>query len=580
MPRLNEITSTEKLLNLIRGKDNKISEKPHSFHGGFHYKKFLKNPFNKIIPRNESATLGIDIGYESLRLVKITRTSDNKWRLLDWKCVPIPVNISKWSAEFAAYLKSEILLFCSSVRGLNIWILMSAANVEVRHIRIPKVSKKEIANAVYWTVKKEVPFDEKENFIDFELHGEIIDQGITKLLIMAYIAPVKEVEDIKSFFAKIDLPLSGITIVPFAIQNIFRPGRENGFGGRYAILFIGNDFSRIDIYDRRNLVMTRDIKAGTNSMIDSLIDEISLRQKSSGTAEAGIHVDREDARKMLFSLDPESHHAQEKDFPVSLKSEEIFAMTLPALERAVRQVERTFGHYAAQSGNEKVEHVYVSGVLSVYKPLVNYVGEQLGIKSETLDVFNQQVCSLDEDEIKDVFSDRVAFIPALGAALSENKHTLNLKFTYKDKENESDIKRLNRNIFIAFASAFFICAVILGYQGYVIRQKKIELTRLEKKMPQNIVYVKRDMVRQMVSTINGQQAELKLYSKRYMGVAVVGELSALTPPDIGLTRLRVSLGSLGSGEKKTESDGGASETVLIDGLIKGDRNYAEAALSR
>ncbi len=580
MPRLNEITSTEKLLNLIRGRENKISEKPHSFYSGSHYKKFLKDPLNKIISRHEPVTLGIDIGFEFLRLVKITRSYDNKWRLLDWKSVSIPGTLSKGSAEFAEFLKSEILLFCGSLKGLNIWVLMSAANVEVRHIRIPKVSKKEIANAVYWTTKKELPFDEKENFIDFELHGEVTDQGVTKFLIMAYIAPVKEVEEIKNLFSKIELPLSGITIVPFAIQNIIRLGKGNVFGARFAILFIGNDFSRIDIYDTGNLVMTRDIKAGTNSMIDSLIDEINFREKSHVPGDHALYADRDEAKKMLFSLDPGSPHIKEKDFSVSLTSEEIFVMILPAMERAVRQVERTFGHYASQPGNEKIENIYVSGVLSVYKPLVDYVGEQLGIKSEVLDFFNQQVCSLNENEIKGLFSGRIAFIPALGAALSDNKHTLNLKFTYKDKENDSDIKRFNRNIFIAFASAVFVCAVILGYQGFVARQKRAELARLERNLPQNIVYVNRDMVRQMASTVNEQQEELKLYSKRYMGVAVISEVSMLTPPDIGLTRLRVSLGSLSFGEKGTEGDGSAAEIVLIDGIIQGDRNFAEAALSR
>lgn len=591
MPRLNEITSTEKLLNLIRGKDNKVSEKPQTIHSSSKYKKILSNPFNKIIPRQKAVTLGIDIGFSHIRLVKVMRTSDNRWKLIDWKQIPIPPALAKGSDEFARFLKSETSSFCGTWKMVNIWVLMSAANVEVRHIRIPKVSGKEIANAVYWTIKKEVPFDEKENFIDFEVQGEVIEQGINKIAVMAYIAPVREVEDMKRLFSKVDMPLTGITIVPFAIQNIFRNGWCNDFEERFAILFIGNDFSRIDIYNRGSLVMTRDIKAGTNSMIDSLMEEYNLRQKSSGSSgelpegtslagiQPGIQIDRADAREMLFSLDPEFKGESGKDFSVMISKEDIFSMIAPAIERAVRQVERTFGYYATLPGGEKIEKVYVSGVLSVYAPLVEYTGDQLGIKSAMLDIFKRYTDGFREDKMIDLISDRIAVVPALGAALSENKSALNLIFTYKDKEKEASEKRVNRNIFITFAAAVVICSIIFAYQTYSIRQKGIHLTSIQRRFSRTM-YLNRDMVRQVASSVKEQQGALKIYSKRYRGMAVFSELSNITPPEIGLQRLKVSLGGFSTEGQTSESDGASGESVVIEGVINGDRSYAEAALSR
>lgn len=578
MPRLNEITSTEKLLNLIRGKDNKVSAKPQTIHSSSKYKKILSNPFNKIIPRQKAVTLGIDIGFSHIRLVKVIRTPDNRWKLIDWKQIPIPPALAKGSDEFAHFLKSETSSFCGTWKVVNVWVLMSAANVEVRHIRIPKVSGKEIANAVYWTIKKEVPFDEKENFIDFEVQGEVIEQGINKIAVMAYIAPVREVEDMKRLFSKVDMPLTGITIVPFAIQNIFRNGWCNDFEERFAILFIGNDFSRIDIYNRGNLVMTRDIKAGTNSMIDSLMEEYNLRQKSSGR-QPGIQIDRADAREMLFSLDPEFKSESGKDFSVTISKEDIFSMIAPAIERAVRQVERTFGYYATLPGGEKIEKVYVSGVLSVYAPLVEYTGDQLGIKSAMLDIFKRYTDGFREDKMIDLISDRIAVVPALGAALSENKSALNLIFTYKDKEKEASVKRVNRNIFITVTAAVVICSIIFAYQTYSIRQKGIHLTSIQRRFSRTM-YLNRDMVRQVASSVKEQQGALKIYSKRYRGMAVFSELSSITPPEIGLQRLKVSLGGFSTEGQTPESDGASGESVVIEGVIPGDRSYAEAALSR
>lgn len=575
MPRLNEITSTEKLLNLIRGKDTNSIEKPQTIHSSSKYKKFLSNPFNKIIPRQKPVTLGIDIGFSHIRLVKVTQTSDNKWRLIDWKQIPIPPAISKGSDEFAQFLKSETSLFCGIYKTVNVWVLMSAANVEVRHIRIPKVSGKEIANAVYWTIKKEVPFDEKENYIDFEVQGEVLEQGINKIAIMAYIAPIRETEDIKRLFSKVEIPLTGITIVPFAIQNIFRNGWCDDYEERFAILFIGNDFSRIDIYNRGNLVMTRDIKAGTNSMIDSLIEEYNLRQQSAGPSQ----IDRADAREMLFSLDPDYKGETGKGLSVTINKEDIFAMIIPAIERAVRQVERTFGYYVTLPAGEKIEKVYVSGVLSVFAPLVEYTGEQLGIKSAMLDVFKRRIDDFCVNKMENLPSDRIAFVPALGAALSENKSTLNLIFTYKDKDKEGAVKRINRNLFITFAAAVLICAVIFAYQTYSIRQKGLSLTSMQRRFLRT-TYINRDMVRKVASSVKEQQEALKLYSKKYKGMAVFSELSGITPPEIGLQRIKVSLGSFNAEGQMAESGVGPGESVVIEGVIPGDRSYAEAALSR
>ena len=93
--------------------------------------------------------------------------------------------------------------------------MMPTARVDVRHVRIPKVTKKQTDNVVYWTAKKEAPFDEKEMIFDFKLQGEVVEQGIPKLAAMVYTAPRQEVEELKNLFSRIGWPLKGIRIRPF-----------------------------------------------------------------------------------------------------------------------------------------------------------------------------------------------------------------------------------------------------------------------------------------------------------------------------------------------------------------------------
>ena len=79
------------------------------------------------------------------------------------------------------------------------------------------------------------------------------------------------------------------------------------------------------------------------------------------------------------------------------------------------------------------------------------MGSQLGIASAVLDPLSDEESTAcpDVDDLHCV-SERIAFGPALGLALSDNERTPNLMLTYKDKEREVSIKRINRAVFAAF----------------------------------------------------------------------------------------------------------------------------------
>lgn len=156
---------------------------------------------------------------------------------------------------------------------------MSAARVEVATIRIPRVSSFLIANAVYWILKKSNPFDEQEMLFDFEVQGAVIESGVPKLAVLTFIAPRREFEDTRQLFTRIGHPLKGVTIVSFALQNLLRAEWMESGKKIITSLYIGNDFSRIDIYASGNLVMTRGIRAGANSMINPLPNPVTKQDR-------------------------------------------------------------------------------------------------------------------------------------------------------------------------------------------------------------------------------------------------------------------------------------------------------------
>ena len=121
----------------------------------------------------------------------------------------------------------------------------------------------------------------------------------------------------------------------------------------------------------------------------------------------------EDARELLFGLSPDSPSSEELKACFGLDEKSILEKINPALERLVRQVDRTFQHYTVTLGNEKISFIYVSTSINVYKPLVDYIGNDLGIKRDILDPLEPGNPLVDEITSNLSVSDRVSFGPAL-----------------------------------------------------------------------------------------------------------------------------------------------------------------------
>jgi Tfp pilus assembly PilM family ATPase len=534
-----------------------------------------------------ASTVGIDIGHEYLYLVRGARGADGKWRVLNRRRLTLP-EASRNAPEFVDFLKASLTSFCESAKQSELWATMSAAGFEVRHIRIPRVPRKQIANAVYWTAKKEAPFNEEETIFDYQVQGEVIDQGIPKLAVMFYTAPRQQVEAFKSLFDRIGWPLTGISIIPFSIQNLFRTGWIPLTEGSLSSLFIGNDFSRIDIFNGGNLILTRGIKAGVNSMVETLIDRVGDTEGTALTMDQG--------RKIVLSLSPDSPSLKEGDAGFGVSKEDIFEMMRPAVERLVRQVERTFEHYATLGGSERIRHIFVSGAMNVYQPLVDYIGGQLDLESGVFDPLSEHdpVPCQDVDD-RHCISDRIAFTPALGMALSDSDYTPNLIYTYKDKEKSISVARINRGIFAVFLAALLVCAGIFIYQGIGISQKKSEIARLETQLAGFVPRIDRGELTKMMEKVKEQRKLSTVYADRYLGMIVISELAALTPANIRLLDLKINLKPAPAASAappppaagtpaKTQAPSAAKpsrgpEEAVLEGLILGDRQTLESSLA-
>ncbi len=588
-----EISSTEKLLNVIRGKAKAAPEEEPSSYRPVAPKKRKASPFSSLTPAfQRPATIGVDIGHQALQLVKVEESAVDQWRLVDFRRVPIPSTTARGTHEFTGFLKSELGKFCGPGKGLQLWNLMSSSKVDVRFIKIPKVPRKQLENAIYWTAKRELNFEDMDTILDFEVQNDVVEQGIKKTSVMVYTVPRREVEAVVELFNDAGYQLSGLAIAPFAIQNLFRTKWMPTYGETLASLYIGRDGARIDIYSRGSLILTRDIKTGMNSMVEALVEGYTDRKRPStrelrwGGAPVDFTITPSQAYKLIMSLDPDAPALTPDDAGHDLTEEDIFDMVRPALDRLVRQVERTF----ANLGGEKVSRVYISGVVNAYRPLIHYIGEQLGIESGVMDPLDPSIPYLSGYTEPATASEKASLAVAVGLALSDNSRTPNLLFTYKAKEKMATVSRVNRVILFSMAAIIISGLTVFAWQERIASKKKAAISDLNQQLSSLNLMVDTKLILQMAAKDREERRLKKEYGERYLGMAVLSELSALTPENVRFLKIKTSLGKpegkaapAAKGAEKSAAAAkqaeAAAKTLEIDGIVTGERSMLEGYLS-
>jgi hypothetical protein len=569
-----DINSTEKLLNVIRGKD----KEPFSALGKQKVSLSGKNPakkINTISPKRffdkKVYTVGVDIGREFICLVKTAKDSGGRPILVDQKVIKYNQQASDGSSEFNSFLKSSLVAFCGSVDSCNIWTKISSSDVNVYFLKVPRVPKKQLENVIYWTAKKEGFIDETKSIFDFELQGEVVDQDKPKYSVMVYTAVKTSIEEMKTLFSDIGITLAGITTVPFAVQNIFRSKWMATREEIFASLFIGTNFSRIDVYKKENLVMSRGIKTGSiNSMVEAIA--ASVLEKT-----GNLKLNHDEAKKILLSLTPDSEKLRDTDAGYGLNKEKILEMISPVWERLARQVDLTLKTSAI--GYEKVEKIFILSSVNVDNSILDYMSDQLGTKTEFFDPFETPAASPSIQSIS--LSDRMFLSPALGFSLSDNGRTPNAIFTYYEKNREINTKRINRLVFLSFVAVLIICLVTLIYKGLEVNINKEQQVKLEKELALYVPRLSKDTLSKVAEEVNTKKKNYSQYVQRYLGVAAIGEVSDLTPQNIRLISFKITEGSVSS--PKAAADKTPKETsdgVTIEGVIFGDKNALDSLLAQ
>ncbi len=580
LAKKDDITSTEKLLELIRNKGAGSKGKDG---GQPARKKLFKRKAKTTAMRRSKKVIkvGVDINESDITLAVVNRLSEKEQKLLEIRRIGLEAGMQKGSVEFVKLLKRSVKELTGKYKAPSLWATIPSADVETRFLQIPKVPVRQIPNAVRWAYQKETSIDDSQIF-DFQVIDTAYADGEQKTNVVAYTAPKSEINAAEELFSKAGWPLKGISIVPFAIQNLLRAGWIESAGKNVCMLFIGRDWSRIAIFSKNVLILSRDIKAGARSMVQAILETLDNKSNSSEdtltldvpepeilleTVENSPNLKR---AEKLFAAFLETRPPVEGALPDLKRERLVFGMVKPALDRVIRQVEMTLEHFGLNFDDNPIDNVYISGELSSKKSIISYIGKQLGLQVESMDPF----ANLPESSAIDATGESALtgdiFVPAAGMALSENETTPNFIFTYVHKARKVFAKRFNLVANVVFIGLLCMAMGIFYYQTEKVSAIRAKTNPLEMELE---AYSPR-LDRNLMASVTGQTVlKMKAYAAAasyHMPAALIAELIAVTPDNVKLTRIQAILGSVAS--QTIERSG---KVLNLEGLISGNSRFFE-----
>ena len=205
--------------------------------------------------------------------------------------------------------------------------------------------------------------------------------------------------------------------------------------------------------------------------------------------------------------------------------------------------------------------------------------------TEVLNPFSEGDNFVPHVPVPDSLSEQSAFAPAMGMALADNSRTPNFLHTYKDKRKAVLNQRINRSLFAAFVLLMVVCVGISFFQERKIDEKDAQKVRLQQHLEGYNLRVDKNLILKLVEDIRVKNRADRAIGKKYLNLAVIGEVVKLTPSNVRLLSISTQLGPIAvkkpqkASKKKKRAAEPAPKVVILEGIVKGSRLSLESALA-
>lgn len=246
-------------------------------------------------------------------------------------------------------------------RSPQVHLALGSPEVVIRTVRIPPMSKEELAEAVKWHVKDLLPFPVAEAVLDFEVLEEVWEKDIKKLHVVVAAAPLRIVQEQLAMMAQAGATVASILPTTLAIRRTLQLLSPTLLGSSVAILEVGAAQTHVVILKDGQPQLAREVPIGSAAITDALVGV---------SAEGGEALDAAQAEHF------KRHHG------ILAEDSQLAALMRVVVDTLMTDLRRILDFYHVHLQESGVERLLVVGGGANLKHLPAVLREGLGLPVE------------------------------------------------------------------------------------------------------------------------------------------------------------------------------------------------------
>jgi type IV pilus assembly protein PilM len=218
----------------------------------------LSNLAKMMFPPKE--VLGIDIGNCAVKIVCFAEEKKTL-KLKDWGYIPLAIKADTPPEEKKAIISQEIKNYLKKkgIQARYAAASISGNAVIVRYVKLPKLSKKELALTINVEAEPFIPFDIKDVNLTYFILNETSDNGEPKMDTVLVAAKREAVQDKIDIITGAGLDPLIIDVDSFALETLYEKIAPKGENNSVLLLNIGQKVTNLSIVSQGVTRVVRDI---------------------------------------------------------------------------------------------------------------------------------------------------------------------------------------------------------------------------------------------------------------------------------------------------------------------------------
>ena len=484
------------------------------------------------MPPGKVRWVGLDIGTQSIKIIALEKKK-HRWRLNQFRYEQFasrgeedPIGYDKWLQET---LKSSI-----SAMGLEgSWAStpLSGTQVALRKMTFPEMPLEEVKEAVRFQGQTIFPFV-LENAV---IGVAPVSKAADKQEVLVAAAMRDQVNQRINLLNGANLNPFCLSLIPIALKKTYLLNKDRPPKESVALIDIGAHTSTIAMVQKDEVVFSREIGIGGESLTEALTD-------LSRTAQPGGLLNYQEAEEIKFKYGIPLDEMGGEQTDEGLALEAIREALMPIVDRLVMEIDRSFGYFKTQAEIQGIDRIFLSGGGSLLKGLRQVIGRSFNLPVADYDFWD--TLEMDPEVDAAAFTGLYPlFIAPLGLAMDDNPVINLLPFTRKS----------SRQVFWETGKKALIYGLgplaFLGFLGYQALGLRADLGRIN----QTIAKRQAELVRMQganteMARLGKEEAELdqkiSVYPTRMVARApvreILGKIGRNMPSNMTLTAVSLT----------------------------------------